>query len=252
MTYFQFHGLFLLPPIALLLIAARRSGLPLAGYLERDGGRAWRSLALILGLALVYTTPWDNYLIARGVWNYPPERVLLTIGYVPLEEYLFFMLQPLLSGLFFFLLARRAPTSANASRSARTVGRWAGTALFILLTLAGILLLGIEWGVYLGLILAWFAPVAALQWGVGGFELVAHWRLVLPAILVPTLYLWLADRIALGLGIWSISPRYTTGLDLFGLPVEEALFFLLTNVIVVQGLLLFLVLGRRLARQWAS
>jgi lycopene cyclase domain-containing protein len=247
MTYLQFLLLFLVPPIALLL-AFQRGRLSLGSSLA--WGRAHIALALMLGLALVYTTPWDNYLVAHGVWGYPPERVLLTIGYVPLEEYLFFLLQTLLSGLFLYWLARRQ-TPVTSSPRARTVGRWAGTILFVLLTIAGLLLARTTWGLYLGLILAWFAPVAALQWGVGGSELLRRWRLALPAVLAPTLYLWIADRLALGLGIWWVSPRYTTGLHLFGLPLEEALFFLLTNVIVVQGLLLFLTLGRRPVGQWA-
>jgi hypothetical protein len=35
-----------------------------------------------------------------------------------------------------------------------------------------------------------------------------------------------------------ISDRYTTGLGLPGLPVEEMTFFLTTNLFVVQGLVL--------------
>jgi lycopene cyclase domain-containing protein len=60
--------------------------------------------------------------------------------------------------------------------------------------------------------------------------------------LVPTLYLWVIDRIAIGNGIWRISDAYTTGIQLFGLPIEEATFFLVTNLLVVQGLSLLLLL----------
>lgn len=244
MTYFQFHLLFLLPPIAALVLATWRRRGPFAGALEPRAPRAWRALGLITVLALVYTTPWDNYLIARGVWGYLPGRVLFTIGYVPIEEYLFFVLQPLLSGLLLFALARRTGTGAEPPPASL---RWraVGAVGFGLLAVGGALLLGLERGVYAGLILAWAAPVAALQWGVGGEVLAARWRLLGTATLLPTLYLWLADRIALENGIWWISPRYTFGWHLFGLPVEEALFFLVTNVIVVQGLMLFLVVGRR-------
>ena len=59
------------------------------------------------------------------------------------------------------------------------------------------------------------------------------------AVAVPTVYLWICDRIAIGLGVWQISERYTTGLGVGGLPIEEAVFFLITNVMVVQGLVLF-------------
>jgi lycopene beta-cyclase len=59
-------------------------------------------------------------------------------------------------------------------------------------------------------------------------------------ILVPTLYLWFADTVAIRLGIWDIAERYTYGPRPLGLPIEEAVFFLVTNILVVQGLVLFL------------
>jgi hypothetical protein len=56
---------------------------------------------------------------------------------------------------------------------------------------------------------------------------------------LPTLYLWFADFYAITQeGIWWISKEYTLGLSLAGLPLEEMLFFLFTNLAVVQGLLL--------------
>ncbi|HEX2080504.1 MAG TPA: lycopene cyclase domain-containing protein, partial [Longimicrobium sp.] len=60
------------------------------------------------------------------------------------------------------------------------------------------------------------------------------------AIGVPTLYLWMADAVAIRLGIWRISATQTLGIELGWLPLEEAAFFLATNLLVVQGLTLFL------------
>ncbi|RTH99345.1 lycopene cyclase domain-containing protein, partial [Thermus scotoductus] len=108
-----------------------------------------------------------------------------------------------------------------------------------LLAALGVLLLALGGkGLYLGLTLAYFAPVFVLQWAFGG-DLLWGWRraLLLGAGL-PTLYLWFADAWAIREGIWWISPRYTLGLGAFGLPLEEMAFFLCTNLAVVQGLLL--------------
>jgi lycopene cyclase domain-containing protein len=44
--------------------------------------------------------------------------------------------------------------------------------------------------------------------------------------------------VALSVGLWRLSGRYTTGLAVAGLPVEEGAFFLVTNLFVVQGLVL--------------
>jgi lycopene cyclase domain-containing protein len=93
---------------------------------------------------------------------------------------------------------------------------------------------------YLGALLAWAGPVLAIQWGFGWPYLWDLRRTVALAVLVPTLYLWVIDGIALDLGIWVISKEHTVGLALLGLPVEEALFFLLTNVFTVQGIVLYM------------
>ena len=76
-------------------------------------------------------------------------------------------------------------------------------------------------------------------WWLGGRRfLEGRWR-YLVACGVPSLYLWLWDAFAIGDGIWSISAEFTVGVTVGGLPIEEAVFFLLTNVLVVQGVLLF-------------
>lgn len=247
MTYLQFHLVFLLPPIAALLVLARRRGAGAPGV-----GRVRAAFAAIVVLAVAYTTPWDNALVARGVWGYPPERVAFTLGYVPIEEYTFFVLQPILTGL--ALLATARPGALLPSARPGTDGGWArglGTGAFLALASFGALALREPAGTYLGLILAWAAPIGALQWAVGGHELAARWRSWLPAVVGSTLYLWAADRAALALGIWWISPELTTGAHLLGLPVEEATFFLITNLMVVQGLVLFLTMVPAWRRRWA-
>src|SRR5205823_4943642 len=65
-------------------------------------------LAGIATLAVVYTSPWDNYLVATRVWYYTPELILnIQIAYVPVEVYAFFVLQSCLTGLFALWLCQR-------------------------------------------------------------------------------------------------------------------------------------------------
>jgi len=236
LTYLQFELIFLLPPLLLLaVLTLRRSG-PLAGALQPLDARSRLFFALMPLLAVLYTTPWDNYLVWKGVWAYPSDRVLGRLGFVPYEEYAFFVLQSLLAGLWVFWLVRRLVR--RAPRTGHT--RWWGAGLYFALSLLGAVLLHTERTLYLGLILAWASPVLAFQWAFGGDLLSGVTRVRAAGVATLTAYLWLADRLAIGLDIWQISPRYTTGLNLLGLPVEEALFFLVTNVMVVEGLLLFI------------
>ena len=58
--------------------------------------------------------------------------------------------------------------------------------------------------------------------------------------MLPTAYLWIVDTIALHRGTWSIGSGTKLGIDLWpGLEVEEAVFFLVTNTMVVFGLCAF-------------
>jgi lycopene cyclase domain-containing protein len=247
-TYLQFHLAFLLPAMLFMTATAFVSRGRTSAPVARLTGRSyWLGVAIVTVVAVVYTTPWDNYLIARGVWSYGAERTLATLGHAPVEEYLFIVVQPWLTALWLshLSLPDEWRPVANPVR-----GRLAALVLAGLVGAAGWVMLATPATFYLGAILAWAAPVLALQWAVGAPQLWAHRRLVALGVLVPTAYLCVADRIAIEFGIWTLSERYTTGLTLVGLPVEEATFFLVTNLFVVQGLVLYRwVLDRRSASQ---
>jgi lycopene cyclase domain-containing protein len=91
---------------------------------------------------------------------------------------------------------------------------------------------------YLVFELAWSLPVLLLQWAAGYRALARHRRVWALSCLLPTLYLCAADAWAISRGIWQINPARTLGLHPLGLPVEEAIFFLLTNAMIVQTLVL--------------
>ena len=103
-SYGHFLLVFLVLPILGLAFVLRR-------HLT---ARYARSVLAMAAIAFVYTTPWDNAIIALGVWSYDPALVWgIVLGWVPLEEYLFFLLQPMLSGLILLaLLARSRGTAA--------------------------------------------------------------------------------------------------------------------------------------------
>ncbi|WEL17421.1 Lycopene cyclase family protein [Halorhabdus sp. SVX81] len=223
-TYLSFVMAFVVVPVAILagVLAVSRRFRPAQLF----------GTGLLAGVALVYTVPWDGQLIRIGVWEYG-STLLGQLGVVPYEELLFILTQTVLTGLWTTLVD--VPDGrGSVTRRQRLVGVLAGGLVGVI----GLAVLLVPSGTYLGAILVWAAPVLALQWGFGWPILVRARRTVTLAIALPTAYLWAADRLAIELGLWTFSPDRTTGLALLGLPVEEALFFLVTNAFLVQGLVL--------------
>jgi len=237
-TYLYFHLVFILPVILVGVILRR---------MEKQCDLPWQKagIAVLALIALVYTTPWDNYLVAERIWEYGEGRVIesLIIGYVPIEEYFFFILQPIMTGVFFLLYATRLRVDFKALNQPLERGRPAAVGVAVCVALAGFgvvcLTLLSDHFTYLGLILVWACPVLAFQWGYGGGTLWSQRDLLWRAVRTPTIYLWVVDMIAIEWRIWHILPETSTGWKLIALPFEEAFFFLVTNFLVVQGLILF-------------
>ena len=152
-----------------------------------------------------------------------------------------FVLQTTATGLWYHLLAPRVePGLPGRDLPGRPETRGLGATAWLALGALGVGLVVVSAQTYyLGMILVWAAPVVAFLWAVGGPVIWRYRRVVAIAVTVPSVYLWAADRFAIDSGLWTISTDYSTGVPLLGLPVEEAVFFVLTNVLVVQGLLLF-------------
>jgi lycopene cyclase domain-containing protein len=228
-TYVAIHAAFVAPPIVLLGAVLPRLQ-PARQRVARAG------LLVMVTVAVGYTTPWDNYLIEQGVWWYGDGRVAARVLLAPVEEYAFFVLQSVLTGLWLYCVGF-SPGYEDGDLD--RIPRVLGAAGLLGVAGAGAFLLSLPGGYYLGAILVWACPILALQWAVGGSYLRRTWRTWSVAAGVPTLYLWFVDRVAIGLGVWTISETHTTGIHLLGLPIEEAAFFLVTNLLLVYGLMLF-------------
>jgi lycopene cyclase domain-containing protein len=94
---------------------------------------------------------------------------------------------------------------------------------------------------YAVLILVWALPPIMIQIAWGGHFLWHYRRLVLTSLVSVTLYLAAADLLAIGNGIWTIDPGQSYKAFLFGvLPLEEFIFFLVTNTLLIFGVTLAL------------
>ena len=90
MTYLDFHLVFNLPVLCLLLWLTRKRLRP----------AHWKCTAILSAIVLVATTPWDNWAVYQGIWAFDAARVhmvVIPLGGItwrlPAEEYAFFLLE---------------------------------------------------------------------------------------------------------------------------------------------------------------
>ncbi|PHH59967.1 hypothetical protein CDD81_2326 [Ophiocordyceps australis] len=232
LDYWFIHFVWTIPPAVILTLFSW----PFITRLE-----LYKILTLIT-IAVVATIPWDSYLIRTKVWTYPPQGVVgTTLFSIPIEEVFFFFIQTYTTAIFYTLLTKRlvmatylGPHHGSQERLQSFI-----TSLVSAGFVAGAL--GVWIGgktTYLGLILVWVCPVFMFQWILsGGFLLRLPRKEVVASILLPWLYLCVVDNRALESGVWAIEDNTKLNIQVFGaLEIEEAVFFLVTNVMIVLGI----------------
>ncbi|MCJ1382418.1 hypothetical protein MMC17_005531 [Xylographa soralifera] len=206
-------------------------------------------ILFLITIAVVATTPWDSYLIQNRVWTYPANAIVgPTLFRIPAEEIFFFVIQTYNTSLLYLIFS--TPTFHPVYLCGKTVNdgralrkwRWLGQAILLLGILSGVnLVIKKGEGFYLGLILVWAGPFILLLWTLAyQFLIGLPWTNTILPITAPTLYLWIVDTLALRRGTWVIESGTKLGWHLWdGLEIEEAVFFLATNVLIVFGLVAF-------------
>lgn len=242
MKYFGFLARYIVVPLLILRFLLWRDHQQKKQVPESL--QSWPEDVVLLGhviTAVTYTTPWDNYLVATKVWWYDPELVTgVTIGWVPIEEYTFFILQSLMTGSWLQYMMRRFPAEEKPY-DRNPAGRIAMTGALGLLWLASMrgLFFGSDANRYRHLILGWALPPIMLQTAIGGDIIWRHRKLIASTLVPATLYLGLVDSRAIESGTWKINPEKSTQHEpIKNLPIEELLFFFITNALLTFGITL--------------
>ncbi|GGU82978.1 lycopene cyclase domain-containing protein [Lentzea flava] len=233
MIYREFLA-FLLAPLMAVSVA-----LFLLRHRHTDGDlvRQLTPIGLLAVVAVFYTAPWDGWIIRNSVWSYPPGSIWGTIADVPLEEYVFMIGQTVVTGLWTLTTATAAPEWPAAAGGGAGRRTWHAVSWLLAAAVGAVAATVHSGSLYAGSMLAWFGPPLALQAAVGA-DVLRSARVHRLLALLPTPVFWAADAIAIHADAWRISPDHTSGVVVLGLPVEEVAFFLLTNMLIVNSLIL--------------
>jgi 15-cis-phytoene synthase / lycopene beta-cyclase len=257
------HVKYTIPPAILLTLALR----PLCTKLDAYRITLLISVSLVFvsylarreltpfQIAVVSTIPWDSHLIRTSIWTYSPKSVLgPTFFSIPIEEVFFFVIQTYITSLIYLLVNRpivhaayirlecdRSHPLSPETETWRFYRTSVQSAIVLTIGIAAAALFNGGSATYISLILTWALPFLLLLFSLS-YQLLFTLPLsaTLLPVAVPTLYLWLVDTVSLRSGTWTINPGTKTGLFLWPhLELEEAIFFLLTNCLVVFGQLAF-------------
>lgn len=230
LTYMQVHLYFTLPPTILLYLLIR----PVISSFDR-----MKMLTLCI-LAVTYTTPWDNYIIYHKAWWYRKDAVIGTIGWVPIEEYIFFVIQTIFTSLWTICCSRWTLHSLHLRHTKRLQSeliKYLGIVLMVIAILCGWLhAIPDRKTFYLCSIIWWSLLVVVILWYIGSSYIVRRYQQILCSVVLPSVYFCYVDLIALRAKVWHINER--TSLEMFPiseLPIEEVIFFFITNFMVVMG-----------------
>lgn len=208
----------------------------------------YSALVVIAGLCLVvvaFTFPWDDWAVARGVWDFPSDRVLFRVRHLPIEEIFFFVIQTVQVGALTAALAAYMPSTSPSDVQFDTQTLvalalvfcvWAGTWCVMRRWRTSTISVTYAWH-----LLYWFVPVIVIQWVFGWPILGPRISIIAFASLSIGTILVLSDLWAVKRGIWFFDEKQITGHKAFGiLPWEEIAFFYITSILVSQSTLLLL------------
>nr|AAO46893.1 lycopene cyclase / phytoene synthase [Blakeslea trispora] len=229
LTYLEFHLYYTLPVLAALCWL-------LKPFHSQQDNLKYKFLML---MAASTASIWDNYIVYHRAWWYCPTCVVAVIGYVPLEEYMFFIIMTLMTVAFSnFVMRWHLHTFFIRPNTS-----WKQTLLVRLVPVSALLAITYHaWHLTLpnkssfyGSCILWYAcPVLAILWLGAGEYILRRPVAVLLSIVIPSVYLCWADIVAISAGTWHISLRTSTGkMVVPDLPVEECLFFTLINTVLV-------------------
>ena len=237
MTYIDFLLVFTVLPISILLILLRR-------FLNKQ---YILTLLLVSVIAFVATSAWDNYAVYSGIWMFPREKTLgIYLYYVPIEEYLFFFLQTYLTGLVqlfylskFYNIEDKHPAKNSVSIKIFSLSVYALIFYLYANDTEPLKLPFGEWN-YLFHLFSWAGTFILIQFVFGRRKIIHNIKLIIVPTIIMTIYFSLADSISIGNGIWYFDPVQTIGAKIGNVPVEEILFFLMTNILITEAMVLFL------------
>ena len=219
MNYLQFVFIFLFLPAVIIFFKFPFDSIKVRGLIIHSV------------IALIYTVPWDSYLIYSKIWYYDINLITDTFLLIPIGEYFFITLQ---TAIICSVISPKKFDYEEVSFKFSFIGIFLALILFI----TGIILFQFAKAKYLALILMWASFPLGVQYSFGANILLFNISIITKYLLIFSIYFSFIDTIALD-RIWFISESTSLGLKIANLPIEEIAFFCFTSLFLIQGMCLW-------------
>ena len=233
MSYIELITAFVAPWVVLELLLLFKRNDPIKTVLS--------GVLAVGAITIIISAPLNQILASQGILEFNSSESLFMIGLVPFEIYGLIAGMCLFSGLILYFLRPRI-------HPVRIPSRWiklGGVALLVPLAITCLIMLREPSLNHMGVILLWFSIVMGSQWFFGGSLVWRTKSMFISACLFSTGYFCLIDAFAIHKAYWGVNPFLSSGISLFGLPIERVLYYLSINLCYCQGLELFWYLNRR-------
>ena len=216
LTYVQLQAVFMIIPMFLLIFLPRRL-LHSSPHLHKW---AWIFGSIMFVASLIQGATWDNLGAKYGIWIFDKANMIGYIGFIPVEEYFCIVNDMLLTTLFALQVWTFRMDHPDLCKESKSIMAWPKYLIIVIFLLLGalgwkFLIEGKEQYLFFGIVLGFFFPFFALEWAVG-YKSFMKWKLPwLASWLIPGLYMYLFDSLAVNQGIWIFDYKFTTNTWIF-------------------------------------
>jgi len=220
-TYLQFHLIFNLPVLILTF----------PSY-----SKVFKEVCLLSVIAVIWSTPLEQFLIYSSAWSHFDDRVIYFVGNIPIEECAFFVIASFIPCGVFMQVSegihlKSVPRTWSCQLNSALIWFF-GSIAFIF----GICIWPYHF--YLANIICWSVPVIMFQWWYCPEVFFAYKWPLIKSVSAVTLFFSVTDHWALSHGIWRVDDVMFDVIP--GLPFEEFLWYFVTSVMGLQGLMMIL------------
>ncbi len=238
-NFSQLELAFLVIPILFLFFFPKR----ILHFFPRLHLKAYISLSIVLICLLIQGAAWSNYGAHLGLWIFDIKNMSVVPGLVPFETYIFLICNMFLTSIITIQVRAFKKDSLKTFIVPKKndifpmMLMYFILTVYILMSILGwqLIHLGREEYILSGIILGFFGPIFIIEWVICHASFMKYPVMWLMSWILPGLYMFLVDSLAVNQGMWVYDYKFTTNIWIFDtINLEILLLYLAVSKVFAQ------------------